>query len=44
MSVRNEVTPMAMKVLSRWIEEMPMIAIASFTFKTPALTWLSHSG
>ena len=36
--------PAAMKVLSRWIEEMPMIAIASFTFSTEALTWLSHSG
>ena len=24
----------AMKVFSRWIEEMPMIAIASFTFST----------
>src|SRR5690606_33346876 len=36
--------PAAMKVFSRWIEEMPMIAIASFTFSTEALTWLSHSG
>jgi len=36
--------PVAMKVFSRWIEEMPMIAMASFTFSTLALTWLSHSG
>src|SRR5690606_24261853 len=36
--------PAAMKVFSRWIEEMPMIAIASFTLSTEALTWLSHSG
>ena len=36
--------PASMKVLSRWMEEMPMIAIASFTFSTEALTWLSHSG
>ncbi|MNI90313.1 hypothetical protein D3C73_1478220 [compost metagenome] len=34
----------AMNVFNRWIEEMPMIAIASFTFSTLALTWLSHSG
>ena len=26
------------------IAQMPMIAIASFTFSTEALTWLSHSG
>ena len=36
--------PASMKVRSRWIEEMPMIAIASLTFSTLALTWLSHSG
>ena len=36
--------PTSMNVLSRWIELMPMIAIASFTFSTLALTWLSHSG
>ncbi|MOA44597.1 hypothetical protein D3C78_1669010 [compost metagenome] len=36
--------PVAMNVFNRWIEEMPMIAIASFTFSTLALTWLSHSG
>src|SRR5690606_36878331 len=36
--------PASMKVFSRWIEEMPMIAIASFTFSTEALTWLSHAG
>ena len=33
-----------MKVFSRWMDEMPMIAMASFTFSTLALTWLSHSG
>ena len=33
-----------MKVLSRWIEEMPMIAVASLTFSTEALTCDSHSG
>ena len=33
-----------MKVRSRWIDEMPMIAIASLIFSTLALTWLSHSG
>jgi hypothetical protein len=27
-----------MKAANRWIEEMPMIAIASFTFSTVALT------
>ena len=31
-----------MKVLSRWIELMPMMAVASLTFSTEALTWLSH--
>ena len=36
--------PASMKVRSRWIEEMPMIAIASLIFSTLALTWLSHSG
>ena len=34
----------SMKVRSRWIDEMPMIAIASLIFSTLALTWLSHSG
>ena len=29
-----------MKVRSRWIEEMPMIAIASLILSTLALTWL----
>src|SRR6185436_104853 len=33
-----------MKVLSRWIEEMPMIAVASFTLSTEAFTCDSHSG
>ena len=33
-----------MKVRSRWIEEMPMIAIASLILSTLALTWDSHSG
>lgn len=33
-----------MKVCRRWIEEMPTIAIASFTFSTLALTCESHSG
>ena len=31
-----------MKVLSRWIDEIPMMAVASFTFSTEAFTWLSH--
>ena len=40
-----------MNVLSRWIDEMPMIAVASFTLSTEAFTveshpdqpeWLSH--
>src|SRR6218665_742171 len=33
-----------MKVLSRWIELMPMMAVASLTLSTEALTWLSHWG
>ena len=33
-----------MKVFSRWIYEMPMIAVASFTFSTEAFTCESHSG
>ena len=33
-----------MNVFSRWIEEMPMIAVASLTFSTQALTCDSHSG
>ena len=33
-----------MKTRSRWIDEMPMIAIASLILSTLALTWLSHSG
>jgi hypothetical protein len=33
-----------MKVFSRWMELMPMMAVASFTFSTEAFTWLSHSG
>lgn len=36
--------PMAINVLSRWIELMPMMAIASLTLSTEALTWPSHSG
>ena len=36
--------PASMKLFSRWIELMPMIAIASLTLSTDALTWLSHSG
>ena len=43
-SGRPPIVPASMKVFSRWIELMPMIAIASFTFSTLALTWLSHSG
>ena len=31
-----------MKVLSRWMELMPMMAVASLTLSTEALTWLSH--
>jgi hypothetical protein len=34
----------SMKVLSRWMEEMPMRAVASFILSTSALTWESHSG
>jgi len=34
----------SINVLSRWIDEMPISAIESFTFSTPALTWSSHSG
>ena len=33
-----------MKVCSRCIDEMPMIAVASYTFSTPAFTCDSHSG
>ena len=33
-----------MKVLSRWIDLMPMIAVSNLTFCTGALTWLNHSG
>jgi hypothetical protein len=33
-----------MNVRRRWIDEMPMIAVASFTFSTLALTCDSHSG
>ena len=33
-----------MKVRSRWIDEIPMIAVASFTFSTDAFTCDSHSG
>ena len=33
-----------MNVFSRWIDEMPMIAVASFTLSTLALTCDSHSG
>ena len=29
-----------MKVLSRWIDEMPMMAVLSLTLSTEALTWL----
>ena len=38
------IVPMSMNVFNRWIELMPMIAMASFTLNTLALTWLSHSG
>ncbi|MNW21768.1 hypothetical protein D3C71_2228650 [compost metagenome] len=38
------IVPASMKVRSRWIDEMPMMAIASLTLSTLALTWLSHSG
>lgn len=31
-----------MKVFSRWMDEMPMMAVASFTLSTPALTCDSH--
>ena len=34
--------PALMNVFSRWIELMPMIAVASLTLSTDALTWLSH--
>jgi hypothetical protein len=33
-----------MKVRSRWIDEMPMIAIASLILSTLALTWLEPFG
>ena len=33
-----------MKVFSRWIDEMPMIAVASLTLSTLAFTCDSHSG
>jgi hypothetical protein len=33
-----------MKVFSKWMDEIPINAIASFTFSTPALTCDSHSG
>ena len=33
-----------MKLLRRWIELMPMIAVPSLTLSTDAFTWLSHSG
>ena len=33
-----------MNVFSRWIDEMPMIAVASLTLSTLALTCDSHSG
>jgi hypothetical protein len=36
--------PASMKVFSRWIDEMPMIAMASLILSTLALTWSSHSG
>lgn len=45
MSVGSTVRELdSMKVRSRWIEEMPMMLIASFVLSTFALTWLSHSG
>lgn len=31
-------------IWSRWTEEMPTMAVASFTFSTLALTCESHSG
>ena len=34
----------SMKLASRWIDEMPMIDIASLVFSTFALTCESHSG
>ena len=34
----------SMNVFSRWIDEIPTIAIASLIFSTLALTWSSHSG
>ena len=42
--VSEEVLAASMKVCSRWIEEMPTIAVASFTLSTFALTCESHSG
>ena len=33
-----------MNVRSRWIDEMPMIAVASLTLSTDAFTCDSHSG
>ena len=40
----NVFLKIGMKVRSRWIDEMPMIAMASLILSTLALTWLSHSG
>ena len=31
-----------MKVFSKWIELMPIMAVASLTLSTEAFTWLSH--
>ena len=44
MIVFQSYCPALMNVFRRWIEEMPMIAVASFTLSTEALTWDSHSG
>ena len=44
MSVFSSYAAALMNVLSRWIDEMPMMAVASFTLSTDALTCDSHSG
>ena len=36
--------PALMKVFNRWMDEVPMIAIASLVLSTEALTCDSHSG
>ncbi len=43
-STRSGSAAALMKVFSRWIELMPMIAVASLTLSTEAFTCESHSG